>query len=540
MDMSAHNLKPYIIALLIFVCGAIVINYLAVPNTLSHDKLNGELFLIKSQHPEFFSKDYIFEGTSWYFFYVPFLEFIRLLNGFTGASEESYRLLVPIAFFIFTFGMFTFFYRLGNRFSASVAVAVLSSIFIEEVLHENWGIPGPSLISYRHIALAFLPFSFLMYYVFFNNPRRLPLAFLSVGFIANIHPVSGFYVTLIFLGTFLIVKELGQETIKRVFVLGFWALIGTIPFVLWHFVLYPTHQEQFIIRDPAYLSALWAAQPHMSPEGMFLLYKRLFITNWYTFWPLFAICAFTLTKRWGQTMSLGLVKKISLAIIITIAAITFFISIAQQFLQTFFGIAPVIIEEPRAFRFIYFVLYLHAAFSVTHIWNTTQRSTIAKQKIAIGAIAVFIAVFVVIVGYQKAHRTISLIALKKNDPNIGLTCKSPMYQWISGNTDTEDLFLIDPNRFPPFRICALRAVVYHYRDVTPIINSKEKLVEWHKRKQIIEEAYGTRDGKAIVDVANRFGVKYVVSEGCIPIPGHEPVYRDGKFDCVYKVLTDYK
>jgi len=147
---------------------------------------------------------------------------------------------------------------------------------------------------------------------------------------------------------------------------------------------------------------------------------------------------------------------------------------------------------------------------------------------------------IVIIGYQKAHRTISLIALKKNDPNIGLTCKSPMYQWISGNTDTEDLFLIDPNRFPPFRICALRAVVYHYRDVTPIINSKEKLVEWHKRKQIIEEAYGTRDGKAIVDVANRFGVKYVVSEGCIPIPGHEPVYRDGKFDCVYKVLTDYK
>src|SRR3990170_4410373 len=94
MDMSAHNLKPYIIALLIFVCGAIVINYLAVPNTLSHDKLNGELFLIKSQHPEFFSKDYIFEGTSWYFFYVPFLEFIRLLNGFTGASEESYCILV--------------------------------------------------------------------------------------------------------------------------------------------------------------------------------------------------------------------------------------------------------------------------------------------------------------------------------------------------------------------------------------------------------------------------------------------------------------
>jgi len=542
MLLSYTKINPYLGAIIIFFTLSLVVNYFAVPNMLSHDKLSNELYLLKSGNPELFANDYALEGASWRFFYVPFVEMLRLANRFTGSSEETYRILVPILFFVFTSGMFVFFYRLGNSFWASIFTAVVSSVYIPEVLHENWGIPGPSMILHRHMALALLPIAYFLFYQYINNAKLL-IVFFLVGLIGNIHPVSSFYVTLIFLITLLFAHGFRKETIKKAFLSGLAALLGITPFLIWHFILYPANGDLFIINDEPYLNAVWEAQPHVSPAGMTNLYFRTFITNWYAFWPLtgiFFLTAWLWSKKNDESKK-GFLRT-SMILFWATALVTITISAGQQILQIFFKIAPLTIEEPRAFRFIYFVLYLHLAYllSFTHeLFRSYRYALSMRQKLAAAAIVIFITIFAGFLLQQKISRAAFLLSLKKNEPDSGNTCRLPMYGWISGHTPQDSIFLINPNIFPAFRICALRGLVNHYRDVPPAILSRDKIVEWARRKHIIETAYAGNNPQKIKLAADQFNAAYIITENCLILPELQKIYEDNGNNCIYAVKNNY-
>ena len=540
--MLSRNIKPYGIAIVAFLVLAIIINYLAVTNTLAHDKLNVELFLLKSGNQNLFPNDAFLQGNAWHFFYVPFVEFMRFANQFTGSSEETWRLLVPITFFLFWFAMFIFLYHFTRRTFISITIAILSSIYIPEVLHETWGIPGPSMIMYRHPALALLPFSFLLFFKYFKTPR-LPFAFFLTGLIGIIHPVSALWLTLIFLGALFFNGGFNGKTIKQIFLCGLASIIGVSPFLFWHFILFPPDAGGGLTlsASPIYFEAFWTSQSHMSPVGMATLYQRLFVEKWYTIWPLILVFWLTLRLRKKKTdETTEPADSISRSLVISTFAVTFSISIIQQILQIAFKIPPLLMEEPRAFKFIYFILYLYLAILLTEAWPRIHKNLLFKRKktiwAAISVTTVLLAGIIIFMASDKISRISSLVERGRNDPEIGNTCRNPMYGWMRKNTPLESIFLIDPNRYPPFRICAQRGVVYHYRDGAAVAPSSNMLIEWFLRKQAVEAAYEkNKDGQEIFELAVQYKANYIVSEKCVAIPGLETIYSDSEFDCVYKI-----
>lgn len=538
--MLNSSYKQYIWALIIFLGLSLVINYFAIPNMLAHDKLNNELFMIKSANPELFANDIFLEGNTWHFFYVPFVELLRFANKFTGSSEETYRIMVPISFFFFFFGMFVFLKHLGVNFFISIFTAVLSSVYIENVLHENWGIPGPSLFVHRHLALAFLPYVFFLFYKYFRQ-KHLPFAFLTLGIIGNIHPVSAFYITLAFLGTILWLGGINRENLKKIILCGLFSVLGILPFLIWHFFLYPPDSGGGIkfLADDLYLKAFWTSQSHMSPQGMLLLYKRLFITYWYTFWPLFIVFILALWQRKKEgDESMKFMDKLSIAFFGITAIITFSISAVQQLLQIFFKIPPFLMEEPRAFKFVYFILYLYLGIFLTYVFNKIDWQTLKsnkKKQAAVLAIIIILVTAVGIIGYQKISKAIFLISLKKSDQETGNTCRLPIYKWIKENTPEQSLFMIDPNGFPPFRICTHQGVVYHYRDGAAIAPSSNQLVEWYQRKLAVEKAYAEKNENTMIEAAKKYGADFIVSRECVPIPKFEMIYEMDGENCVYEI-----
>lgn len=534
MNILSKQYKPYLAAFFIITACTFIINYLSVPNTLSHDKLNNELFLVKSGDPSIFLKDTFLQGKNWHFFYVPFVEFLRFANQFTGSSEATYRLMVPVSFFIFEIGMFVFLYQMGSSFLASIVIGLLSSIYIPVVLHENWGIPGPSMIVPRHLALALLPFAFFFFYRLLRDPH-LRYVFLFVGLIGNIHQVSAFYVTLIFLGTFIWMRGLNSKTLMEAFIFGLWALLGIIPFLVWHLILYPSASNIVFHGSEEYLRAFWASQPHMSPQGMLSLYKTYFINFWYTFWPLLGI--FTLSiylRRKNSVDSDCETDATSTTLICATILITLGITIVQQFLQYFFNIPPILMEEPRAFKFIYFVLYLHLALFFSYLFTIIQKDK--KRTITIVTL-VIILIIVGIFAYYKVPHVLTILTQKHEKQNAD-TCGAPIYHWIKTNTPKDSLFLIGSSGYPAFRICTFRGVVYHYRDGAAIAPTSGNLIEWYRRKNIIEKAYADKNADAIPKVAHAYSADYIVSEYCIPLPSLKKIFQSNDLDCVYQLTPE--
>jgi hypothetical protein len=133
---------------------------------------------------------------------------------------------------------------------------------------------------------------------------------------------------------------------------------------------------------------------------------------------------------------------------------------------------------------------------------------------------------------EKVSHAITLLNLKRSTP-VADTCAPTLYGWIREHTAEDSLFLIDPQRFPPFRVCALRGLVYHYRDGAAIAPSSNNLVEWYNRKQLVEAAYAAHNPEMIRTVAEQFQADYILSETCIPMPALKKVYEEKGAQCIY-------
>lgn len=543
--MNWHPFKshPYFSAAAIIFAASLFVNYLAIPNMLSHDQLSVSLVILKTNNPNLFTKDAFFQDPGWFYQYSAGYTLFDYLSRLTGSFEETYRVLVPVSFFFFVFGMFVFLYGLGIRpFLAVLGVAALSSIYIPQVLLEDWGIPGPSETRLRFLGLTLITYCFFAFYKYINHKNLLWL-FLFIGFIGNIHAPTAFFVTILFLAVMALQGGLTIKNIKRMALAGCLAIVGMLPYLIIHYLIYPA--PKIIIEDAAlYKKALLAAYPHLSFKGIVGLYKDYFLTRWYSFWPLFGIFVFMLIKRrndQSQTEESRRIDSTSLWLFAVIVVITVAVSAANQFVQSVQGRPPFTIQEPRIFRYVYFPLYLYLGFFFFWIW---QKSLWLKQKkIIIALLIILVGTGGAAIGYTKYTQIKRLLFLKKTFKESGDTCRSPLYGWINGNLPKDSVFLIDPNKYPSFRNCTLQNLVYTYRDsvYAPYMNY---MTEWYKRKLLLEDAYSRKDPSSIVKIAKDFNADYIVSFKCIEIPGLQKLYEttyegteyEGiKENCVYKV-----
>jgi hypothetical protein len=537
----ARNNQVLLGALLIFFVLALIVNHLTVPNMLAGDKLDNELMLMKSRQPELFQNDSFYDGDDWHFFYIPFIDFLEWANQFTGSSEQTYRTLVPITWFIFAVGMFLLLTLFRVRFWPAIIVAVISTAHFP-VLLEAWGIPGPSTFIPRNIGLALTLFAFILFFKF-RESHKVAWAFFVMGLIGNIHPVTGFY------GAMIMALSLwwyrGWRSLGRIVIYGLAAVLGILPFAIIHFLLFP-QTTQYLPGSLEYLEAMRAAQPHINWPVMVGYYRNFFLGQWLVFWPVFAI--FWLVIGWRRKVTnrhseldlgsrsriksgmTGGIDRLSLRIVLVTILVTFVISFGQQLLQVF-NISPILIEEPRAFRLIYIVLYVYLGVGLGCAWEYLKQKKYLLPVILIGTLLLLGGAFAF---REKIISKYNLIQEKKASAETADTCRLPLYDWIKTNTAEDSLFLIDPDRYPPFRICTERSVVYTYRDSGKGIGSANFLVEWYSRRVQVIPAFENKEAQVIINLANTYGADYILSEGCIELD-LEKLFLLEDEHCVYGV-----
>ena len=225
--------------------------------------------------------------------------------------------------------------------------------------------------------------------------------------------------------------------------------------------------------------------------------------------------------------------RASLALAVSIITVTLGTTVINQVLLLVLHWKIHLVHEPRAFQFIYIPFYLSLGYLLQKIWSERRRWFWQWKTLAIMCIIGIVA-GAGLVGIH-AVSTISRLLLNKKEFSTGDTCRLPIYGWIEKNTKQNDLFLIDPNMYPPFRICAKRSIVYTYRDTASALRTNY-LVEWARRKEIVERAYAEGSSK-LLETAREFGADYIVSQRCVAVPCIRKIYQDSVYqeDCIYKV-----
>ncbi|MBU6415185.1 hypothetical protein KGQ34_03015, partial [Patescibacteria group bacterium] len=442
--------KPYIlilIAALVIFAASLAVNFVAIPNMLHLDQLHDETVMMKAENPQLFSRDYLYGSNEYLNHYNPFIDLLFFLNRFTGRSEQTYRDAVPIAFFIFTFGMFLFLYELGVPFFFALVVALVSATYIGEILRGDFGIPGPSGMVARWFTFPFFPYLFLLFYKYWKT-RLVFFVFFAFGILGIIHQVSAFYITLILGVTLLLLGGINLKNIGRVAVCGACAALGILPFIIQHWFLYPAPALR--LPDAEYIKALWIAHPHMSPWGMLATYKGYFLDRWYLFWPFFAVFVGVLWYRKHKEGELNDYDRMSIALFIAIAAVTIAISSLNQILMLVFHKRTDLVHDPRGFSYAYFIFYLYLGYILSYAWKFLKFQTRKRRAVA-GIVGLLIFVGAVVVAYSKINSFKQLLYHKNNfDQTLveGQTCRQRLYDWIVRNTPSDSVFLIDPNGYP--------------------------------------------------------------------------------------------
>ncbi len=519
-----------IAALVVIFFAALFVNQLAVPNLLSHDQLLYELVLLHKAEPQLFPRDALFADEGFRVYYMPFAPILQAINERTGGSEYTYRLFVPLVFFALASAMFLLLYFERVPWLISLGIAFVSTILLR-VLMDYWGVPGPSNMVTRFLVLPLYPLIFLTLYKQVRKFWTLPLLFLVIGFIGNIHQVSAFNMALMLGIGALLTYGFTKKNILQLCAGFVLFVIALSPVFITKILLYPA--DPLTVNDEAYIEALDIAHSHLTPSGMAGVYREFFITNGVTVWPLIIVFFFVLFfhRKRGEIEERDVWSR---NLFWAVVLITLGTTLINQLVLRVLHQKTYFVYEPRAFQLIYPILYLYVGIAGRDLWGRIRNQGVKKMKMRLTVLFLGLGIIggsILITRFQYIQ---TLISHKADPHRPEVTCSAtPLYDWVLRETNADALFLIDPNGYPAFRLCAKRSVVYTYRDAPAAIQTNY-LVEWAKRKKEVEAAYDAGGG-ALYAVAQKFSAEYIVSKACTPITGAKEVYRHPDYpeDCIY-------
>ncbi len=228
------------LAVIVFAAVAALYGYFAFhdPN-LSHTQVELATGALKSHQDALFKNDLVFGDAGLWKTNSPILygllDMTLVPTSFRDPSLP-FRLMTGVMALIYLCGMYSLLYRQCMSWSVAAFVAVLSSTVIYSIGGAFWGIGSLGSCTPRGFCIAVTPLIVLAYLRYRDQPR-LPLVFICIGLLANVHLVSAMNLTIVLLIVYLAEGRFAVKRLPMAFWCGLGALSAALPYVLYYMAL---------------------------------------------------------------------------------------------------------------------------------------------------------------------------------------------------------------------------------------------------------------------------------------------------------------
>jgi hypothetical protein len=485
---------------------------------VSSDHINIATMVLKGQQPELFSRDLGFSDEGTFRFYTPaYRKLIAFLATSTGDLLTAPRILTPILVSIYLCGAYLLFFVLTQHKRASLLTAILS-LPAWPTLIDSWGLDVPKNMLPRSVFLAFVPWLTLGLIRTSHRFVSTALAFLAIGLLANLHPVSGFGFAQILLLTILFQNKFRPHAFARCAFFGIAAALPVIGFAV------------------TYVSGTQVAEANGVPYTITLDLLKYRIAGFFPFAQdrvidtltglavpaVLAFLGWRLRRKSGKLDSRDLwFIWFSISTIIVSFGGTALIQLISLATES----KPLVFDQMRTLRFIYLPLFAFAAYFVAHLLDEAKGMDGAWLR---RSIIIAIAGFCVVASFPNGtvlHRLWNQWIHSKPSFGSDAALKS-LGEWIRVHTPANALIDYDS---PHLRFISRRSLVFCKKDGGILLYSgNERLREWHQRfleeKDIPKGASASR-----LTFARKYSADYVVLEADWPPLSSPPVYRNTHF-----------
>jgi hypothetical protein len=493
------------------------------------------LLVLKADDPSLFSRDLVQGGTNRIGDYIPlFVGFLRFAYHLSGDLSAGYKMMIFPLTLLYLFGAYFVFLRFSRVTWVATLLAAFSSLPLGVVLADEFFGLGPlELTVARTILTAALPFLFLAYCTWTDNPRRLLALFFVIGLLANLHPVSAMDIAAIFGVVYLLERHGDPGRWVVLLGMGVATLGGAAPIVwsqLHHLARHAAMTAQFgsvaaqvvlgslgsIRFPPQSLSAfpvmvasglslgvmvisvipvLRGWQRKCGPGGLFLRLGAA-LSSAYLLFPEVKLLAalpivlFLLPHRNSCAREERIAVYFSLAIFwITMAELLVF-----QFGPPAFSRPLYAVMATRIARFAVFAVYLLIALAVQLVDWTKVRGMLRVACVLLLVFAAF---------WQVRHTFRTYLRPRGAAVAADLAAAA---QWARDGTRPGDLFLFDS---AAFRVMARRPLVYASKDGgAAAVDRPDRAAAWLERGATLRAAGS--NAAALLEAGVRYGAQYVV------------------------------
>jgi hypothetical protein len=201
---------------------------------LTNDQIAIGTALTKDLDPSLFVRDYVYHDLSLWAFYTPFMLWLaKALWRVLGSYDLAIAALVPLVLAVYVVGMYRLVLAVSGDRLVSLVVALVSTAPRYSIGYEVWGVSGADGIGPRALFWAASPYLFwIMFRLRARGWNAGLLVGLTLGVMANLHPVSALPAGEVLTVLALITAPSWKSALGEVVGLGVGALLGGLPTVL--------------------------------------------------------------------------------------------------------------------------------------------------------------------------------------------------------------------------------------------------------------------------------------------------------------------
>jgi hypothetical protein len=232
LERSRKHLRPlsFLLGVYLIVCA---IGFLKLRDVNLDSEVQHIITIaMKADNPQMFSRDLFFKHDVHRYYTPLFLKLFNFAQSLAGDYQRAAFVVMTPLLFVYLLLMYILAYDFCGDSWVSSLVCIMSLPQIY-ALYDLWGFishEGEIVLLARMVFSVFLPLLILALFRWRNQPKFVPVFFLLLGLLTNVHPVSGFtLMQIVVIALFL--DRNSQFNVKRLVVaVAFW-LLGAFPFI---------------------------------------------------------------------------------------------------------------------------------------------------------------------------------------------------------------------------------------------------------------------------------------------------------------------
>jgi hypothetical protein len=513
---------------------------------LSGDQYLNLLLVLKGDDPSLFSRDLVFDGPDLTQEYIPFyIYYLRAAFRWTGDLTAGYKAMIFPLTFLYLIGAYVLFRRFGNSAGVAIALALLSSVpYRVPFATDLFGLGPIGFMLARTFCTAATPWIFLAFTTWMDRPARLLSLFLAIGLLANLHPVSGFFLGPVLALVFLMEQRCAPRAWAIAGAAGLAVIAGALPIVSSQLLVVgrqPVASETFKrgvaevlqqnFRFFIYPPHTMASAPRWLVDGVTIVIIGVAIAlvlwwlgrgTWlYLPMRLVTVGALAYMLYPTATPLLALLALVSLApqkepvdrrerLAVMFALSIFAISVGGLvFVQAFIDVfeRPVFfVIANRGMRYAIFAAYLlFPIFLRTADWPriASRWRNVDAHVLERWTRTVCVGLLIFAFFWQLRGSVRNTVRAREA---VELADLAAVGRWAKESTDPRAVFLFDS---PAFRVLARRSLAFTSKDVDAVASHRpDRAAVWAERRTMLRQAGS--DPAALWDAAVRFEADYVV------------------------------